>query len=59
AELLVMSASSEQLVRIAGLVAEGAVRVEIAETFPLSEASQAHALSEAGHTRGKIVLEVS
>ncbi len=59
AELLVMSASSEQLARIAGLVADGAVRVEIAETFPLSQASQAHALSEAGHTRGKIVLEVS
>ncbi len=59
AELLVMSASSEQLARIAGLVADGSVRVEIAETFPLNEASQAHALSEAGHTRGKIVLEVS
>ncbi len=59
AELLVMSASSEQLARIAGLVAEGAVRVEIAQTFPLSEAGQAHELSEAGHTRGKIVLEVS
>jgi NADPH:quinone reductase-like Zn-dependent oxidoreductase len=59
AELLVMSASSEQLARIAGLVAEGAVHVEIAQTFPLSEASQAHTLSEAGHTRGKIVLEVS
>jgi NADPH:quinone reductase-like Zn-dependent oxidoreductase len=58
AELLVMSPSAEQLERIAGLVAEGAVRVEIAQTFPLSEARQAHELSEAGHTRGKIVLEV-
>ncbi|HTB49633.1 MAG TPA: NADP-dependent oxidoreductase [Solirubrobacteraceae bacterium] len=59
AELLVMSSSSEQLEKIAGLVAAGAVRVEIARTFPLSEVSQAHALSEAGHTRGKIVLTVS
>jgi NADPH:quinone reductase-like Zn-dependent oxidoreductase len=59
AKLHVMSSSSEQLAKIAGLVAEGAVRVEITQTFPLSEASQAHALSEAGHTRGKIVLEVS
>jgi NADPH:quinone reductase-like Zn-dependent oxidoreductase len=59
AELLVMSPSSEQLARIAGLVAEGAVRVEIEQTFPLSEARRAHVLSEAGHTRGKIVLEVS
>jgi NADPH:quinone reductase-like Zn-dependent oxidoreductase len=58
AELLVMSPSSEQLTRIADLVADGAVRVEIERTFPLSEARQAHELSEAGHTRGKIVLEV-
>lgn len=59
AELLVMSSSSEQLAKIAGLVADGTVRVEIAQTFPLREVSQAHTLSEAGHTRGKIVLEVS
>lgn len=59
AKLLVMSSSSEQLAKVAGLVADGAVRVEITQTFPLSEASQAHTLSEAGHTRGKIVFEVS
>jgi NADPH:quinone reductase-like Zn-dependent oxidoreductase len=59
AKLHVMSSSSEQLAKIAGLVADGVVRVEITQTFPLSEARQAHELSEAGHTRGKIVLEVS
>lgn len=59
AELLVMSPSSELLARIAGPVAEGEVRVEIAQTFPLEQARQAHELSEAGHTRGKIVLTVS
>ncbi|MGA9284841.1 MAG: NADP-dependent oxidoreductase [Solirubrobacteraceae bacterium] len=58
AELFSMSPSSEQLARIAALVAEGAVRVEIANTFPLEEARKAHELSEAGHTRGKIVLSV-
>jgi NADPH:quinone reductase-like Zn-dependent oxidoreductase len=58
AELLVMSPSSEQLARIAGLVADGSVRVEIAQTFSLGDARRAHELSEAGHTRGKIVLEV-
>jgi NADPH:quinone reductase-like Zn-dependent oxidoreductase len=58
AELLLMSTSSEQLARIAGLVAAGEVRVEIAQSFPLSDARQAHELSEAGHTRGKIVLTV-
>jgi NADPH:quinone reductase-like Zn-dependent oxidoreductase len=58
AELLVMSPSSEQLARIAGLVADGEVRIEIAHVLPLSEARQAHVLSESGHTRGKIVLTV-
>ncbi len=59
AELLVMSPSSEQLARIAGLVADGEVRVEIAQTLALEQASRAHELSEAGHTRGKIVLTVN
>jgi NADPH:quinone reductase-like Zn-dependent oxidoreductase len=58
AELFSMSPSSEQLARIAALVADGTVRVEIAHTFLLEEARQAHELSEAGHTRGKIVLTV-
>jgi len=59
AELLVMSPSSEQLARIAELVAAGDVRVEITETFPLAEVQRAHTLSESGHTRGKIILTVS
>ena len=29
----------------------------IAEVLPLSEVRRAHELSEAGHTRGKIILE--
>jgi NADPH:quinone reductase-like Zn-dependent oxidoreductase len=58
AELLVMSPSSAQLAQIAALVAAGEVRVEIAETIPLAEVRRAHALSEAGHTRGKLVLTV-
>jgi NADPH:quinone reductase-like Zn-dependent oxidoreductase len=59
AELLVMSPSSDLLARIAGLVADDELRVEIAQASPLSEVRQAHELSEAGHTRGKIVLTVS
>ncbi len=58
AELLVMSPSSEQLARIAELVAAGDVHVEIAETFSLSEVQRAHTLSESGHARGKIILIV-
>jgi NADPH:quinone reductase-like Zn-dependent oxidoreductase len=59
AELLVMSPSSDQLARIAGLVAAGDVRVELAEVMPLTEVRRAHELSESGHTRGKIVLAVA
>lgn len=49
---------SEQLAEIAGLIATGEVKVEIAQAFPLDEVVQAHELSEAGHTRGKLVLEI-
>jgi NADPH:quinone reductase-like Zn-dependent oxidoreductase len=56
AELLIMSPDSEQLARVAELVAAGEVHVEIAHTLPLAEVAQAHALSESGHTRGKIIL---
>jgi NADPH:quinone reductase-like Zn-dependent oxidoreductase len=59
ADMLIMSPSSEQLVRIAELVAAGEVHVEIAEVLPLSEAGRAHALSESGHTRGKLILAVA
>jgi NADPH:quinone reductase-like Zn-dependent oxidoreductase len=59
AELLVMSPSSDQLARIADLVAAGDVRVEIAEVVPLAEVQRAHELSESGHTRGKIILAVA
>jgi len=57
AELLIMRSSAEQLARIAELVAAGEVKVEIAGTFSLSQVAQAHELSEAGHTRGKLILE--
>jgi NADPH:quinone reductase-like Zn-dependent oxidoreductase len=58
AELLVMSPTSEQLAHVADLVAGGDVRVELAEVLPLTEVQRAHALSETGHVRGKIVLTV-
>ncbi|HEY1450333.1 MAG TPA: NADP-dependent oxidoreductase [Solirubrobacteraceae bacterium] len=57
AELLSMSVNQKQLVEVAELVAGGEVRVEIAQTFPLAEVAKAHELSEAGHTRGKLILE--
>jgi NADPH:quinone reductase-like Zn-dependent oxidoreductase len=57
AELLIMGTNAEQLATIVELVAAGEVKVEIAGTFSLSQVAQAHELSEAGHTRGKLILE--
>jgi len=56
AELLVMSPSTEQLARIAELIASGELRVEISHELALAEAQRAHELSESGHVRGKIIL---
>ena len=58
AQLLIMSPNPQQLARAAELVAAGDVEVEVARTMGLAEVRDAHALSESGHTRGKIVLEI-
>lgn len=49
-------ASGEDLAQIGDLVEAGRLRVEVAEVLPLSAAAKAHALSESGHVRGKLVL---
>ena len=52
-----MSPSSEQLARIAELVAANVItRVHIAQVLPLRQVRRAHELSESGHVRGKIIL---
>ena len=43
---------------LASLADDGRLTVPVAKTFPLAEAAAAHRLSEEGHTRGKIVLEI-
>lgn len=47
-----------QLAELAGLVEEGKLKVLVGTILPLVEAKRAHQLSEGGHTRGKIVLQV-
>ena len=54
-----MNPSPEELARIAALIAQGDVHVEIADVLPLAEVARAHAISEAGHVRGKLVLRVA
>ena len=58
AEMLGMQPNSAQLAEIAKLVDSGHLRVVVERVLPLSEARQAHELSEKGHVRGKIVLKV-
>lgn len=50
--------NAEQLGELAQLAADGTLRIEIAETFPLDDAAAAYARLEEGHTRGKIVVTV-
>jgi NADPH:quinone reductase-like Zn-dependent oxidoreductase len=50
--------SRDRIERLARLARLGAIRPPHIERMPLAEAARAHALSEAGHVRGKIVLEV-
>ncbi|MCF0087408.1 NADP-dependent oxidoreductase [Streptomyces jietaisiensis] len=47
------------LTTIAGLIDAGEVSVEVADTFPLERAAEAHAQGETGRTRGKLVLTVA
>jgi NADPH:quinone reductase len=50
--------SASRLAELARLVDAGRLRMEVQETFPLAFAARAHAMIEAGHARGKVVLTV-
>jgi NADPH:quinone reductase-like Zn-dependent oxidoreductase len=49
---------SGTLETISGLFAQGRLRINIDAAFPLAKAAEAQELNRAGHTRGKIVLDV-
>jgi NADPH:quinone reductase-like Zn-dependent oxidoreductase len=51
-------AERRKLEKLSEMFDAGKLRVEIEEVLPLEEAAKAHERVEAGHTRGKIVLEV-
>lgn len=44
---------------LGSLIDIGKLRVIVDKEFSLIEAAQAHELSEAGHVRGKIILNVT
>jgi NADPH2:quinone reductase len=45
--------------QLGALIEVGAVRAEVGAVFPLTDAARAHARSETGHGRGRIVLRVA
>ena len=47
-----------QLTQIAALIDAGDLKPAVTTILPLAEAQQAHKLSQTGHVRGKIVLQV-
>lgn len=59
ADLMVMRPDRSQLRHIVDLVADGVVRVHLADVLSLAAAAQAQLGSESGHTRGKLVLDVT
>jgi NADPH:quinone reductase-like Zn-dependent oxidoreductase len=56
---VVCKADAEELIAIRELVDTGKLQPHVSTILPLSEVKQALELSEASHTRGKIVLEIS
>ncbi|KUL41853.1 NADP-dependent oxidoreductase [Streptomyces regalis] len=53
---MLVDASHSGMTAIAELVQAGGLRAEIAGTFPLADAAEAHALGDTGRTTGKLVL---
>ncbi|MFY1675820.1 MULTISPECIES: NADP-dependent oxidoreductase [unclassified Streptomyces] len=55
---MLVDADRGGMLKVARLVEDGRLRAEIAGTFPLGEAAEAHAVGERGRTTGKLVLAV-
>lgn len=58
AKSFMVNSNGARLQEITGFVDQGKLKVFIEKEFPLAEAGLAHQLSEEGHVRGKIILNV-
>ncbi|MBE9139787.1 NADP-dependent oxidoreductase [Nodosilinea sp. LEGE 07088] len=56
--MIMVQPRSQLLSDIAALIDAGKVKPKVSQVFPLAAARQAQELSQQGHTRGKIVLQV-
>ncbi|HEY7183217.1 MAG TPA: zinc-binding dehydrogenase, partial [Blastocatellia bacterium] len=55
----IVEPNREQLGKIAALIDSSVILPVIAETIPLAKARQAFERGVAGHTRGKLVLQIA
>lgn len=55
---MLVKPDGKQLAEIAALLESGKLKTVVSQVLPLADARKAHELSETGHTKGKIVLEV-
>ena len=53
-----MRTAPANLADICAMVEEGKLKAVVSKVFPLSQARQAHELSQTGHGRGRIVLQI-
>ncbi|MGW5456047.1 NADP-dependent oxidoreductase [Nocardia sp. NPDC003979] len=59
AQFMIVEADRADMLAIADLAREGALRVHVDTVVPLESASKAHEIADTQRTRGKIVLEVA
>jgi NADPH:quinone reductase-like Zn-dependent oxidoreductase len=59
AEPFLVEPDGAALGRIAALIDEGALSIEVAKVFPLEQAAEAHHQIATRHTQGKLVLQVA
>lgn len=57
-EGVMVQPDAAQLAQIAALIDAGTLKPTVTTVLPLAEAARAHELSQTGHVRGKIVLQV-
>lgn len=58
AVMMTVQPKATQLIEIANLIDQGLIQLPAQQIFPLQAVRQAHQLSQSGHTRGKLVLQV-